>query len=217
MNNISICSADIGNITSIFMGDKTNEVMIIESRIETYSTIKELGDNEIFETDDKWIVNQGEFKNEHLKFEKDNFFNLLYYGISKVSKNNRIKLVLGIPAGQYNEYSQKLKSLIKQNNMKKITLGSGKDKITRTIYIEDVIIRPESYGIKNLKSVNKAPVEAKTLIVDIGGGTTDIAIFNEKNKFIDGESLDIGLLELYHNVKKYISMKYCKISLEDAK
>lgn len=217
MNNISICSADIGNITSIFMGDKTNEVIIIESRIEKYSTIKELGDNEIFETDDKWIVNQGEFKNEHLKFEKDNFFNLLYYGISKVSKNNRIKLVLGIPAGQYNEYSQELKALIKQNNMKKITLGSGKDKITRTIYIEDVIIRPESYGIKNLKSVNKAQVEAKTLIVDIGGGTTDIAIFNEKNKFIDGESLDIGLLELYHNVKKYISMKYCKISLEDAK
>ena len=101
--------------------------------------------------------------------------------------------------------------------MKKITFGSGKDKVARTIYIEDVIIRPESYGIKNLKSVNKAQVEAKTLIVDIGGGTTDIAIFNEKNKFIDGESLDIGLLELYHNVKKYISMKYCKISLEDAK
>ena len=142
---------------------------------------------------------------------------MLYYGLAKVSKNNRIKLVLGIPAGQYNEYSQELKTLIKQNNMKKITLGSGKDKVARTIYIEDVIIRPESYGIKNLKSVSKAQVEAKTLIVDIGGGTTDVAIFNEKNKFLDGESLDIGLLELYHDVKKYISMKYCKISLEDAK
>lgn len=218
MNNISICGADIGNITSIFMGDKTNDVLIIESRLEKYSTIKELGDNEIFEIDDnKLIVNQGEFKNEHLKFKKDNFLNLLYYGISKVCKNNKIKLVLGIPAGQYNEYNQELKTLIKQNNIRKVTIGTGKDKITKTIYIEDVIIRPESYGIKNLKSVSKAQVEAKTLIVDIGGGTTDIAIFDEKNKFIGGESLDIGLLELYHNVRKYISMKYCKISLEDAK
>ena len=85
MNNVSICSADIGNITSIFMGDKSNDILIIESRIEKYSTIKELGDNEIFETDEKWIVNQGEFKNEHLKFKKDNFFNLLYYGLAKVS------------------------------------------------------------------------------------------------------------------------------------
>lgn len=218
MNNISICGADIGNITSIFMGDKTNDVLIIESRLEKYSTIKELGDNEIFEIDDnKLIVNQGEFKNEHLKFKKDNFLNLLYYGISKVCKNNKIKLVLGIPAGQYNEYNQELKTLIKQNNIRKVTIGTGKDKITKTIYIEDVIIRPESYGIKNLKSVSKAQIEAKTLIVDIGGGTTDIAIFDEKNKFIGGESLDIGLLELYHNVRKYISMKYCKISLEDAK
>ena len=218
MNNISICGADIGNITSIFMGDKTNDVLIIESRLEKYSTIKELGDNEIFEIDDnKLIVNQGEFKNEHLKFKKDNFLNLLYYGISKVCKNNKIKLVLGIPAGQYNEYNQELKTLIKQNNIRKVTIGPGKDKITKTIYIEDIIILPESYGIKNLKSVSKAQIEAKTLIVDIGGGTTDIAIFDEKNKFIGGESLDIGLLELYHNVRKYISMKYCKISLEDAK
>ena len=207
MNNISICGADIGNITSIFMGDKNNDVLIIESRLEKYSTIKELGDNEIFEIDDnKLIVNQGEFKNEHLKFKKDNFLNLLYYGISKVCKNNKIKLVLGIPAGQYNEYNQELKTLIKQNNIRKVTIGTGKDKITKTIYIEDVIIRPESYGIKNLKSVSKAQIEAKTLIVDIGGGTTDIAIFDEKNKFIGGESLDIGLLELYHNVRKYISM-----------
>ena len=217
MNNVSICGADIGNITSIFLGDKSNDALIVESRIEKYSIIKELGDNEIFETDDKWIVNQGEFKNEHLKFEKDNFFDLLYYGLAKVSKYNRIKLVLGIPAGQYNEYGEVLKALVKQNNMKKITIGSGKNKVTRTIYIEDVAIRPEGYGIKNLKSVNKAQIEAKSLIEDIGGGTTDISIFNEKNKFVDGESLDIGLLELYHNVKKYISMKYCKISLEDAK
>lgn len=95
-----------------------------------------------------------------------------------------------------------------------------------TMQIYRVYQSIKSYGIKdeelvkllhNIKLPKPKSIEAKTLIVDIGGGTTDIAIFNEKNKFIDGESLDIGLLELYHNVKKYISMKYCKISLEDAK
>lgn len=219
MNNFSVCGVDIGNITSIFSGDiQNNSELIIESRLERYSIINELGDNEIFEIDgEKWIVNQGSFKNEHLKFKKDNFLNLLFYGIAKTCIHNKIKLVLGIPAGQYNEYHKELKQFIKENNFKKVILGTGAIKRTKQIYIEDVIIRPESYGIKNLRTINKCIDGIKTLIVDIGGGTTDIAIFDEKMRFVGGETLDIGLLELYNDIRKHISIKYCKISLEDTK
>lgn len=219
MNNFSVCGVDIGNITSIFSGDiQSKSELIIESRLERYSIINELGDNEIFEIEgEKWIVNQGNFKNEHLKFKKDNFLNLLYYGMAKTCIHSKVKLVLGIPAGQYNEYNKELKKFIKENNFKKVILGVGNMKTTRQIYIEDVIIRPESYGIKNLRTINECIKGVKTLIVDIGGGTTDIAIFDERMKFVGGETLDIGLLELYNSIRKYISIKYCKVTLEDTK
>lgn len=220
MSNFSVAGADIGNITSIFSGDITGTTseLIIESRIEKYSNVKELGENEIFEIDgEKWVVNQGLFKNEHLKFEKDNFLQLLYYGLAKTCEHDRVKLVIGIPAGQFNEYHKQLKQFITDNNFKKIQIGVDEDQITRNILIEEVIVRPESYGIKNLKVINQCEKGVRTLIVDIGGGSTDVAIFDESMKFIDGESLDIGLLDLYKKVRRYISTKYCKISLEDTK
>lgn len=219
MSNFSVCGVDIGNITSIFSGDITGSgELIIESRIEKYSNVKELGESEIFEIDgEKWVVNQGRFKNEHLKFQKDNFIQLLYYGLAKTCEFDRVKLVVGIPAGQFNEFHKDLKKFIQDNNFRKITVGIGENEVTRNILIEDVIVRPESYGIKNLKVMNQCEAGVRTLIVDIGGGSTDIAIFDENMKFIDGESLEIGLLDLYKKIRRYIGIKYCKISLEDAK
>ena len=219
MSNFSVAGADIGNITSIFSGDiPGSSELIIESRLEKYSTVKELGENDIFEIDgEKWIVNQGVFKNDHLKFKKDNFIQLLYYGLAKTCEHDKVKLVIGIPAGQYNEFHKELKNFVMENNFRKIRIGTEGNQITRNMFIEEVIVRPESYGIKNLKVINQCETGVKTLIVDIGGGSTDVAIFDENMKFIDGESLDIGLLELYKKIRKYISTKYCKISLEDAK
>lgn len=219
MSNFSVAGADIGNITSIFSGDiPGSSELIVESRISKYSNVKELGESEIFEIDDeKWVVNQGQFKNEHLKFEKDNFIQLLYYGLAKTCEHDKVKLVIGIPAGQFNEYNKQLKQFIVENNFRKIKIGVSENQQIRNIYIEDVIVRPESYGIKNLKVINQCEKGVRTLIVDIGGGSTDIAIFDESMKFIDGESLDIGLLDLYKKIRRYISTKYCKISLEDAK
>ena len=219
MSNFSVAGADIGNITSIFSGDiPGSSELIVESRISKYSNVKELVEIEIFEIDDeKWVFNQGQFKNEHLKFEKDNFIQLLYYGLAKTCEHDKVKLVIGIPAGQFNEYNKQLKQIIVENNFRKIKIGVGENQQIRNLYIEDVIVRPESYGIKNLKVINQCEKGVRTLIVDIGGGSTDIAIFDESMKFIDGESLDIGLLDLYKKIRRYISTKYCKISLEDAK
>ena len=117
MSNFSVAGADIGNITSIFSGDiPGSRELIVESRISKYSNVKELGQSEIFEIDDeKWVVNQGQFKNEHLKFEKDNFIQLLYYGLAKTCEQDKVKLVIGIPAGQFNEYNKQLKQFIVKN------------------------------------------------------------------------------------------------------
>ncbi|MDB8790670.1 ParM/StbA family protein [Romboutsia sp. 1001216sp1] len=211
---ISIVSIDVGNITTI--GVSEDKDIIVESRIKEWSNLDELGENEVIEFEGKkYVVEQGQFENNLVKHEKENFLPLMFYTIAKVTDEERVKLVIGIPAGQYNTRKDELKEFIKENNFRKIKLG---DK-TRQIYIEDVLVVPESYGLKANGVMAQCEKGLKTLVVDIGGGTTDIAEFNELGKFIDGESIKYGLLDLYRNARKVLGNKpyNLDIDLADAK
>ena len=213
----SVVGTDIGNISTISTSEDNQ--IIIESRIKEFENINELGANEVFEYEGKkYVVEQGTFENNYIKQNKENFLQLLYYSIAKVSKEDTVKLVLGTPAGQYNDNKDSLKKFILENNFRKITLGLGKDSITRNILIDDVIIRPESYGVKAIGVMKQCQANVKSLVIDIGGGTTDIAEFDEQGKFIDGQSIEIGLLDLYRNTRKVLNSKFnAKVSLEEAR
>ena len=213
----SVVGTDIGNISTISTSEDNQ--IIIESRIKEFENLNELGANEVFEYEGKkYVVEQGTFENNYIKQNKENFLQLLYYSIAKVSKEDTVKLVLGTPAGQYNDNKDSLKKFILENNFRKITLGLGKDSITRNILIDDVIIRPESYGVKAIGVMKQCQANVKSLVIDIGGGTTDIAEFDEQGKFIDGQSIEIGLLDLYRNTRKVLNSKFnAKVSLEEAR
>lgn len=213
----SVVGTDIGNISTISTSEDNQ--IIIESRIKEFENLNELGANEVFEYEGKkYVVEQGTFENNYIKQNKENFLQLLYYSIAKVSKEDTVKLVLGTPAGQYNDNKDSLKKFILENNFRKITLGLGKDAITRNILIDDVIIRPESYGVKAIGVMKQCQANVKSLVIDIGGGTTDIAEFDEQGKFVDGQSIEIGLLDLYRNTRKVLNNKFnAKVSLEEAR
>ena len=213
----SVVGTDIGNISTISTSEDNQ--IIIESRIKEFENLNELGANEVFEYEGKkYVVEQGTFENNYIKQNKENFLQLLYYSIAKVSKEDTVKLVLGTPAGQYNDNKDSLKKFILENNFRKITLGLGKDAITRNILIDDVIIRPESYGVKAIGVMKQCQANVKSLVIDIGGGTTDIAEFDEQGKFVDGQSIEIGLLDLYRNTRKVLNSKFnAKVSLEEAR
>lgn len=211
---INIASIDVGNITTVGVSDDKN--IVVESRLKEWSNLDELGANEIIEFDGKkYVVEQGQFENNLIKHDKENFLPLMFYTIAKVTDEERIKLVIGIPAGQYNTRKDELKEFIKENNFRKIKIG----KQTRQIYIEDVLVVPESYGLKANGVMAQCEKGLKTLVVDIGGGTTDIAEFNEQGNFIDGESIKYGLLDLYRNTRKVLGDKpyNLDIDLADAK
>ena len=108
-----------------------------------------------------------------------------------------------------------LKEFIIENNFRKIKIG----KEIRQIYIDDVLVVPESYGLKANGVMAQCEKGLKTLVVDIGGGTTDIAEFDEQGNFIDGESIKYGLLDLYRNTRKVLGNKpyNLDIDLSDAK
>ena len=211
---ISIVGLDVGNVTTVCVSD--DKSIVVESRLKEYTNLDELGENEVIEFDNKrYVVEQGQFENNLIKHEKDNFLPLMYYAISRVTENEKVKLVIGIPAGQYNSRKDDLKEFIKENNYRRIKIG---DKM-RTIFIEDVKVVPESYGLKANGIMDQCQKELNTLVVDIGGGTTDIAEFNEKGNFIDGESIKYGLLDLYRETRKVLGDKpyNLNISLADAK
>ncbi|MBU5289969.1 ParM/StbA family protein [Paraclostridium bifermentans] len=215
---ISIASIDVGNLTTIGVCEENSKV--VESRIKEFSNIKELGNNKVVEMDNKkYVVEDGSFENNLIKHEKENFLTLLYYTLAEVVDEDRVKLVIGIPAGQYNSRRDELKEFIMENNFRKVTVGLDKDAVTKKIYIEDVLVVPESYGLKANGVMSQCEKGLKTYVVDIGGGTTDIAEFDEQGNFVDGESIKTGLLKVYRNTRKVLGDKpyNLDIDLADAK
>ena len=210
-----ILGLDIGNITSICIGEDTE--FIVESRIKDYEELNSFSTTDIVEIEGrKMLFNEGYFENNIIKHEKENFLNLVYYTIAKTlegTNESAVKIVIGIPAGQYNSEKDNLKKLINQNCCKTININGE----YKTVTIEDVFIAPEGYGVK-IEALKNLDNKAKTLIVDIGGGTTDVAEFDENGRFIGGKSIKTGLLDLYKEVQEVLDIKYkLNVSLEDAK
>lgn len=207
-----ILGVDIGNITTICVGEEKE--FIVESRVKEFQNINEFGEKDIVEFDNKKLLfGDGYFENNLLKHEKENFLDLLYYAIANTCNDNSVKIVLGVPAGQYNSEKDEIKKIVEKNNCRSLKINGE----LRTITIEDVMIAPEGYGVKveNLTNLNN---KAKTLIVDIGGGTSDVAEFDENGKFIGGKSIKTGLLDLYKDIQETLDTEYrLNVSLEDAR
>lgn len=210
-----ILGLDIGNITSICIGEDTE--FMVESRIKDYEELNSFSTTDIVEIEGrKMLFNEGYFENNIIKHEKENFLNLVYYTIAKTlegTNESAVKIVIGVPAGQYNSEKDNLKKLINQSCCKTININGE----YKTVTIEDVFIAPEGYGVK-IEALKNLDNKAKTLIVDIGGGTTDVAEFDENGRFIGGKSIKTGLLDLYKEVQEVLDIKYkLNVSLEDAK
>lgn len=207
-----IIGLDLGNLTTTCIGE--NKQITVESRLKEFQDIDNFSDKDVFEIDNKkFIIEEGYFENNLIKHEKENFINLVYYSIGKVTDENSVKLVIGIPAGQYNYEKENLKNTILKQNCKSIKING----VLKVITIEDVFVVPEGYGIK-IEALQELNNRNKTLIIDIGGGTTDIAEFDENNKFIGGKSVKIGLLDMYKNIVDILDSKYrLNTTLEDAR
>ncbi|MEG2246326.1 MAG: ParM/StbA family protein [Peptostreptococcaceae bacterium] len=215
-----VVGIDIGHITSIAVSG-TNQICV-ESRIATANRMHDLGTNEMFEFEEKiYAVNNGDFENNLIKHEKKNFLALIYYSISKVTDADRVDVVIGIPSGQYDTRRKELKEFLEINNLRKIKTGTEYDNLDlpRQICIDKVAVVPEGYALKTDKDAMRQLLRNKnTLVVDIGGGTTDITEFNPNMNFAGGDSIRFGLLDVYRETRKVLDSKYnVVVNLEEAK
>lgn len=212
-----IVSIEIGNITTNVMSDKVEETITFESRIKEAED-QHLIDNsrEFFEMDNKkYLTQMGSYENNVYKYEKNNFKHLLHYGIGKVADSGNVKLITSIPANQFNAFKDEMRNVIMNNNKISVAIGDG---ATKNITIEEVAILPEGYSIFKTTPKEYLIEGAKTIIIDIGGGTTELIVFDESGRFVHGDSINSGLLELLDRIQLDIQAKSKKlIPMEDVR
>ena len=101
-------------------------------------------------------------------------------------------------------------------NKNKITVIIGDE--LKNITIEEVAVLPEGYSIYKTTPKELLTAGAKTVIIDIGGGTTELILFDESGRFVDGDSINTGLLKLFDRLQLDIQAKSKKlISIEDVR
>ena len=204
--------SDMGNITSVAVG----EVEVIEE-----SRLKETEDQDIlkdsvFDFDgEKFTLNEGDFENNPYKHEKLNFDKLLYLTLYKASPDSINNVCFSIPAKQFRN-KEIVNNFYEVINNNRIHTVNG-----RTIIINKVNIIPEGYGIKALGILeeNENLLEnAPVLVIDIGGETTDLILFDKNHVFSDGRNVRYGLLKLYEKAGQYLEDKYgLELTIAEAK
>lgn len=186
---------DIGNITTIASCGKNK--IVFESRLGEMTEYDVLGKAKTIELlNETYVVEKGEFENREIKHEKENYLHLLTYAIGNVVKRNNvlINLVVGIPASQFNTPAKEtLEKKLKANKV----LVCKIDGKRRILQIGNIFIVPEGYGVKAIGGFKECRKNAETIVMDVGGGTTDLAFFSPEGKFLRGETIDVGLLYLY--------------------
>ena len=202
-----IISLEIGNITTSIMSENVDYTF--ESRIIEAQDHHLLDDTrEIFEVDNnKFVVEMGVFENNIYKYEKKNFVNMMKYAIGKASKSGNVKVITSIPANQYNAFKDEMKNVIMSNNKISISINGEEKNIT----IEEVGVLPEGYSIYKTTPKELLVKGAKTIVIDIGGGTTELIFIDENGKFVNGDSIPNGLLDLFDDVQLDIQSKSKKL------
>lgn len=209
-----IVSLEIGNITTTVVTE--GKEYTFETRIlnaEEHHLLDEK--NEIFEVEgSKYVAEMGTFENNLYKYEKKNFVNIMKYALGKVTKSGNVKVITSIPANQFNSFKEEMKNVIMSNNSISINVNNEDKNIT----IEECGILPEGYSIYKATPKELLVQGAKTVVIDIGGGTTELIFIDENGKFVNGDSISTGLLDLFSLVQNDIQAKTKKLlSIEDVR
>lgn len=207
---------DIGNITTVYTSKKGTN--IIESRLKAATELNKLSGSSTLKTNDnEYLVGVGKYENNTFKHQKPQFELLLQYALADaVSDNSNVNICIGIPPKHFTqEYKKELASILRKHNNIDVRINDKRKRVS----INRILIRPESYGVfKTFESKKLITKGIPTIVNDIGGGTWDLSIYDHTGKFIDGTSIEKGLLLLYDRVKVYIFNKTgIQLSIEEVK
>ena len=179
---------------------KTSTRYIFRSVYEEYDYKHELlSDDVVIYNGKNYVVGKGSFDNTKVKSEKRNtiplFLNAIYQSIGACSEPLRV--VVGLPLEHH-----KNKELIA--DIKKMYSGCFKfkyksNKGVREIeyFIKELYVFPEALGA--FYSLNEDMNGRDVLLVDIGGGTVNIALFQD-GEFEDSITIQEGTNDVYRQI-----------------
>ena len=148
---MDIVGADMG-----YSHTKTHARFACESRITTVEPL--LGHRRTLDVDGKrYYVGTGNRTVEVNKVNEEITRVLLLYAIGSSTADTTVRVVTGLPIGQYREHKAALRDMVLSCRGPIVVDG-----VPRALRIEDCIVRPQG-------------VLGNCLSVDIGGRTTDIA------------------------------------------
>lgn len=197
--------SDIGNITAVICGC---HVEIIESRIQPTEKADYLeNSNNVFNFDGElFTIDKGDFENNMYKYKKANFEKLLFYLLYKCSDDCINNIMFSMPAKQFLDNNKVLEFYKKIEENKIHTINN------KTMIINKIDIVPEGYPLKALGYLTDENNEdlmegVETLIIDMGGETTDLILFDENQIFVTAHSVKCGLLKIYEKTRLYVESK----------
>lgn len=192
-------SADIGYNTTNFIGDACEGSFLstIKEKTHELETAKYVVE---YNNKTYLIGNIDGFTSTEQSREKDAIFHIcLYTAIAagmKTSIDNNIRIVTGLPA-QF--FAEQKTSLIRALEGRKVFLKLNGE--ARHFTINKVVVFPQSAG---LFLYDKNLVEKDTLVVDIGGGTLDIAYMSQ-GQFKEAKTYPLGVNCTYDNLLQELS------------
>lgn len=195
MNNFI---ADIGNAYTKAIFENT--------RISFPSTVC-LGVNGYEYKGEKFAVGLGgQYSVEYSKADRDNDVELIIGAVDKFMKDrDRIivdKLVIGLPVSQWIKNKERLED--KFNKLSPIVYK--KDGIEKSIFFNYAEVQPECIGV--YYGVEEFNPQRPTIIIDVGGLTTDIVCISPDGTITKPRTVNYGSLRLLNLIGKEIEMEY---------
>ncbi|MFT8348810.1 StbA family protein [Clostridium saccharoperbutylacetonicum] len=184
-------SADIGYNTTNFIGHSMEGSFssTVKEKIHELETAKYTVE---YNNKTYLIGNDDGFTSTEQTRDKDIIFHIcLYTAIAATMTStidNNVRVITGLPA-QF--FAEQKGSLIKALENRRVFMKLNGE--SRSFTITKVVVFPQSAG---LFLYDKSLVERDTLVVDIGGGTLDIA-YMSNGQFKEGRTYPLGVNSTY--------------------
>lgn len=198
MSKKKVLGVDMGNHNI-----KTNKKVLFKSVYEEFDYKNELlNDDILMYGDRKYVIGKGEFDNTKVKSQKKNpiplFLNALYKSLDG-SEYADLNVVVGLPLSQHQnkEIVKDIKAIYEKTfEFKYISNGLTKDVLYN---VNKVYVFPECLGA--FYSLKEDMEGRDVLLVDIGGGTVNIALFVD-GEYVDSITLPFGTIDILREIAK---------------
>lgn len=189
----------------------------IDNRVQAHASIDKLNSRTIEYNGKTLIVGVGELNNNIYKHTRDFIMEQTLVMLNELFPNEhtlKVKLKTGIPADHFFNvsYVENFKEKFITNKWieyKVTDVNDVNNMITKRVYIESVVIGAEGYSAF-VAMGNKLGIRQKLLIVDVGGGTTDLCSFEyqyetKSYKPVNVLTIDKGVIDLTSEITNYMN------------